>query len=699
MSRDLLFEIGVEEIPSAPLYEAISQLKTDAEKALADVRLGYSDLQTFGGPRRLVLRVTDLVERQEDQTLRARGPAVKAAFDADGNPTKAAEGFARGKGVDVSALERVTDESGAEYVYAVVEQIGRDAVDVLPGVLASLADGLTWPKSQRWGSGTARFIRPVRWLVALFGEEVLPVEFAALTADRYTDGHRFLAPDRRIPVASAEEYDEAARRGMFVFDHEERARMVREGIAAIETRYEARAVVPEKTFAEVVNLVEWPTVAAGTFDAEFLQVPREVIETAMTKHQRYFPLEGADGGLMNRFVVVHNGNPARTDAIVSGHERVIRARLSDATFFYREDLKVNMEDWVAQLDTITFQEKLGTSGAKVARNERLASALAELHGADPGQSAEAVRATHLAKADLVSHVVVEFPVLQGVMGRYYALASGETDAVAEAILQHYQPRFAGDSLPASVPGMLASAADKLDTIVGIFAIGQAPTGSADPYALRRGAIGILTMILEGGLRIDLTAAISAALEGFEGSLEGLAPNTVGEAVRGFFVGRLEVIMRDRSIEPDVVDAVMSAALRHTGEVFDPADIMRRAVSLSAFRASEAGADLAVAFKRAANLCKPELGTAVDRATLAEEAESTLFEALDNTAAAVTVRMTASDYEGALALLSGLREPIDTFFDEVLVMAEDEAVRTNRLRLLNGLVGLFEDFADFTRLAG
>ncbi|MDP2181406.1 MAG: glycine--tRNA ligase subunit beta [Actinomycetota bacterium] len=699
MSRDLLFEIGVEEIPSAPLYEAISQLRTDAEKALNDARLGYDTLQTFGAPRRLVLQVTGLAERQDDQTLRARGPAVKAAFDAEGIPTKAAEGFARGKGVDVSALERVTDDSGSEYVYAVVEQVGRDARAVLPEILAELAEGLSWPKSQRWGSGAARFIRPVRWLLAIFGEDILPVEFAGLIADRYTNGHRFLSSDRRVPVASAGDYDAAARRGMFVYDHEERARLVREGIAAVEQQHGVRAVVPEKTFAEVVNLVEWPTVVVGKFDEEFLEVPREVIETAMTKHQRYFPLEGPDGALTNLFVVVHNGDPACTDGIVSGHERVIRARLADATFFYREDLKVNMEDWVTRLDAITFQEKLGSSGAKVWRNEQLAGTLAELHGADPGESAEAVRAAHLCKADLVSHVVVEFPVLQGVMGRYYALAAGETEPVANAVLQHYQPRFAGDALPPSTVGMIASAADKLDTMVGIFAIGQGPTGSADPYALRRGAIGILTMILDGGLRLDLTAAISAALAGYEGVLEGLAPNSVGESVRSFVVGRLEVIMRDRGIEPDVVDAVIAAALRHVGEVLDPADIMRRATALRAFRESEAGRDLAVAFKRAANLAQPDLGTEPDRDSLVETAETVLFEALDRAASGVTLLMADHDYEGALALLAELREPVDTFFDDVLVMAEDEAVRANRLRLLNRLVGLIEDFADFTRLTG
>lgn len=696
MSRDLLFEIGVEEIPSAPLYDATVQLKTDAAKALDDARLGYATLETYGAPRRLVLRVTGLAEQQEDRTLRAKGPAAKAAFDADGNPTKAGEGFARGKGVSVADLVRETDENGVEYVYAVIEQVGRGAAEVLPELLASLAAGLTWPKSQRWGSGTARFIRPVRSLLALFGDAVVPVEFAGLTADRYTQGHRFLAEERRIPVASADTYDEAARAGRFVYDASERARLVREGIEALEAQHGVTAVVPEKTFAEVVNLVEWPTMAMGHFDEEFLEVPREVIETAMTKHQRYFPVQAPDGRLADGFIVAHNGDPANSDAIVAGHERVIRARLADATFFYREDLSESMEDWVERLDTITFQEKLGTSGAKVRRIEALVSTLAGLHGADAGTTAEAVRAAHLAKADLVSHVVVEFPVLQGVMGRYYALAAGETEAVATAIPDHYRPRFAGDELPSTLPGMLVSAADKLDTMVGIFAIGQGPTGSADPYALRRGAIGVLAMILDGGFAPgDLTEVIAAALSGYPDSVLAASRDEIGAQVRAFLRTRLAVILKDRGLAYDTVEAVMALE----SGAFDPADIAARGAALQDARDNDAAlfADLSSAFTRARNLADFSLGTSTDPAIMGAE-EAALADALCAAEQAAGESFSAGDYGSVLGVLASLRGPIDAFFENVLVMDKDDAVRANRLRSLNRFVALFERFADLSKIA-
>ena len=690
MSRDLVFEIGVEEIPSAALYEAIAQLRTAAEKAFTDARLGYDTITTTGAPRRLVLRVTGLAERQDDQQLRIKGPAVRAAYDESGAPTPALLGFARGKGVEIADLTRV-EEAGGEYVYAVIDRAGESAASVLPALLAQLAEKIEWPKSQRWGSGTARFIRPVRWLLALRGDEVVPVEFAGLTAERLTFGHRFLAPGARS-VASAAEYDTVVRDAAVVGDHEERARLVREGIADVARALGATAVVPEKTFAEVVNLVEWPTVAAGRFDTDFLAVPREVLETAMTKHQRYFPVEAADGSLTNAFIVVHNGDPARTDAIVAGHERVIRARLADAAFFYKEDLAADMEVWVDSLEAITFHVKLGTLGAKVRRIESLVGRLAELSAAGPAESAQAARAAHLAKADLVSHAVIEFPVLQGVMGRYYALAAGEESAVADAVREHYQPRFAGDALPASVAGRLVSAADRLDTMAGIFAVGMAPTGSADPYALRRGAIGLLGMMLDGGLALTLDEAISAALAGYAGTVEFDVEST-GAAIKAFVLGRLENILRERGHAYDTVAAVLAL----TGD--DPADALARAEALTTFRASSDDMeDLSIAFSRARNLAQPAVGDAVDPALMGAE-ELAVLAALDEAAARVDDLLAQRAYSALLETFAALRAPIDAFFESVMVMAEDEALRTNRLRLLNRFIGVFGSFADFSKLAG
>jgi len=689
MSRTLLFEIGVEEIPSAPLYNAVTQLKTRTMAALESARLGYDTVETYGSPRRLALVVTGLAARQDDLSLTVKGPAVKAAFDADGNPTKAAEGFARSRGIAVEDLKR-GEIDGGEYVLAHVEETGRAAIEVLPELLATLAGAIDWPKAQRWGSGTTRFIRPVRWLVALLDGDIVPVRFAGLEAGRTTMGHRFLSGP--IEIAHASEYLDAMCRGHVLVDAEERAESIRRQIDEAAASLNARAVVPEKTFAEVVNLVEFPTVGIGRFDERFLRVPREIVEEAMESHQRYFPLETADGALLDRFLVVHNGDPARTGAIVTGHERVIRARLADAAFFVEEDLAHPLEEYVRRLDTIVFHEKLGSVGAKVERIEELTRALAEAIDAPADEGAYAVRAAHLAKADLVTHAVIEFTSLQGVMGMRYAQAAGEAEGVAEAIVDHYRPRHAGDEMPRSLAGKLVSIADKLDTIVGIFAIGQGPTGSADPYALRRSAIGILTMMVDGGVRFDLDRGIGAALEGYAEALPSLDPNAVGATVKAFFDGRLAVMLKDRGFTYDEVDAVMAVTSA------DPADTLRRITALAAFRRTEAGADLSVAFRRAANLADPAAGTVTDPLLMGAE-EGALDRALVIASERVGALMASRDYDAALAGLADLRAPVDAFFESVLVMDKDEALRRNRLALLNRLGSLFNGFADFGKLAG
>jgi glycyl-tRNA synthetase beta chain len=689
MTRDLVFEIGTEELPSKPLYGAIEQLSVAVPKALDDARLEYDTIRVMGSPRRLVVLVSELAEQQADAVHNHKGPAAKAAFDAEGRPSKAAEGFARGKGVPVESLQVIDDENGS-YVWATVEVKGISAVEVLPALLSRLAESIEWPKSQRWGSGEARFSRPVRSLLALFGAEVVAAEFAGLTAGRLTYGHRFLAPGA-IEVPAACDYAVALERGKVVADHMERAKLLREGIETAASALGGTAVVPEKTFAEVVNLVEWPTVAVGTFDEEFLAVPREILENAMESHQRYFPVETADGQLTNRFIVAHNGDPERTEQIVAGHQRVIRARLSDAAFFYREDLHKPLEAYVTRLDTIVFQEKLGTLGDKVRRLEQLSAAIAALIEAPADETAYAVRAAHLCKADLVTNAVVEFTDLQGVMGGYYATASGEEAGVAAAIVDHYRPRFSGDDLPSSTAGRIVAIADKLDTIAGIFAAGMAPTGSADPYALRRSAIGVLQTIL-GGTSVRIDDLIGAALAGYDGVLP-LDTEATGAAIHEFFVGRLQGILRDRGHAYDTVDAVLA---RSAG---DPADALARCEGLTSFRAASSDMeDLSTAYTRAKNLGKPELGVAADRAIMEAE-ELALADALDTAEKVAGELMDARVYSALLEALAGLRVPIDAFFEAVLVMDPDEAKRDNRLRLLNRFVELFGRFADFSLLAG
>lgn len=687
--RDLLFEIGTEELPSSAVYTAIQQLQVAVPKVIQDARLEYGEVDIVASPRRVAVLVSQLGERQPDATVRHKGPAAKAAFDADGNPTKAAEGFARGKGVPVEALE-VVDENGAAYVYATVEITGLDTLEVLPGLLARLAESIEWPKSMRWGSGDTRFSRPVRWLTALYGTDVVPVEYAGLVAGRTTYGHRFLASEP-VELLGSFEYPSKLEGAKVVVNQDDRARVLRKGIDTVAAQHGGTAVVPEKTFAEVVNLVEWPTVAVGTFDESFLEVPREILENAMGSHQRYFPVERMDGSLDNRFIVAHNGDPERTDAIIAGHQRVIRARLADAAFFYHEDLHTPLEGYLPRLETIVFQEKLGTLAEKVSRIETLAGRLAAMLDAPADETAWALRAAHLAKADLVTSAVVEFTDLQGTMGRYYALASGEAPEVATAIEEHYRPRGASDSLPSTLAGRLVAIADKLDTICGIFAIGMAPTGSADPFALRRNANGILQMALDG-TRLSLVDAIGAALEPFSAKVDGLDVEAVGAQVMAFFATRFESILRDRGHAYDTVDAVLAVSAG------DPADALARADALTRFRAaSDDMENLSVAFTRAKNLAKPELGTAADRGAMGEH-ETALADALDEAEKVAGELIGESAYGALLEVYAGMRAPIDAFFDNVMVMDEDVALRENRLRLLNRFVALFSAFADFSRLA-
>lgn len=687
--RDLVYEIGTEELPSGAVYSAIEQLQTAVPKALDDARLGYENVAVLASPRRIAVLVSQLSEQQSDSMTEAKGPSAQVAFDSEGNPTQAAIGFARGRGVDVSDLE-VRDEQGGSYVYAKVHAVGVPTEEVLPELLSRVTENLDWAKSQRWGRGSARFPRPVRWLLCLFGTEVVPVRFAELEAGRTTRGHRFLKPEP-VSVSAAWEYPQALEDAYVLVDHETRARVLREGIAREAGNLGLQPIVPDKTFAEVVNLVEWPTVAVGTFDVQFLEVPREMLAHAMGSHQRYFPLERADGTLDNRFVVAHNGAPGQTGAIVRGHERVIRARLADAAFFYREDLALTLEQWAAKLDSVVFQERLGTVADKVARVEHLCARLAEMFGAPSDEAAFAVRAAHLAKADLVTNCVVEFTDLQGTMGRYYALAAGEEPGVAVAIEEHYRPRFAGDEPPSTMAGTIVSIADKADTICGIFAAGLAPKGTSDPFALRRSAIGILQMALAGA-PVKLDSMIGEALTQLARNAQ-FDSEATGAAVKEFFVGRLENILRDRGHAYDTVEAVLAVTAD------DPADALARCEALTAFRAaSDAMEDLSVAYTRAKNLSQPDLGTTVDRTLMGPE-ETALADALDAGESTAGDLMAERAYSAVLQSLAGLRGPVDAFFEGVLVMDQDLALRENRLRLLNRFSALFGGFADFSRLSG
>ena len=686
----LAFEIGVEEIPAFDLDSANKQLEKMVPAAFTDARIPFDSVEIHSSPRRLIVMAYGVADATEALVEEYKGPAAKIAFDADGNPTKAAIGFARGKGLTPENLER-REVKGVEYVFATKNIPATPVADLLPGILAGFITAIKWPRSQRWAAYSEYFVRPVRWIVAMLDEVVLPVSFAGATSGNVTFGHRVLAPGAHTVDTAANLLD-VVRAAYVIPTQSERERIIREGVAAIEAETGFTAELPAKTLLEVVNLSEYPQPLVSTFDEEFLQVPEEIIVDAMLMHQRYFPLYDADHKLTNKFIIVSNGNPECAATIIDGNERVVRARLDDAKFFYEEDLKHPLEFYVNKLDKVVFQESLGTVKQKAERLVKLAGALAADAQLSEADAADLVRAAQLCKADLVTNAVIEFTSVQGVMGSYYAAASGETPQVAQAIGQHYQPRFAGDELPETTVGKLVALADKLDTICGLFGVGQGPTGSSDPFALRRSAIGIVNM-LEAGVNISLAAAIDCSLAAFAEQGVQFDDAAVRAEVVDFFVTRTKVMLRDAGVEADTIDAVLAAGVE------EPAVIGQRAHALEDARANDAETfdNLATAYARANNLRKPELGSAVDEGLLTEP-ERPLAAAVAQAEGTVAAALEADSFAAALSELAALRAPIDGFFADVMVMDEDPALRDNRLRLLNRFVAVFANVADFGKMA-
>ena len=686
--RTLAFEIGTEEIPAFDLAGAVKQLTTMVPSLLDDAAIPHGAVKIFSSPRRLIVIAEEIPEATEEKNEVFKGPSAKIAFDAEGNPTKAAQGFARGKGVDPFSL---VVEDG--YVYARTHTPSVNVASLLSSVLNKIIHGLSWPRSQRWGVQSEYFTRPVRWIVALFGNEVIDFTFAGLVAGRTTYGHRFLAPGP-FEVADADSLVDVVRSASVIPSEAEREQVIREGVAKAEAETGFTAVLHPKTLVEVINLAEYPTVLVGTFDEEFLKVPEEIIVDAMLVHQRYFPLYDKDGKLTNRFIVVSNGDPACAETIVDGNERVVRARLYDAKFFYDEDLKQPLESYVDHLGEVVFQEKLGTMLDKTNRIQRLADHLAEDAGLAGQDLSDVERAARLCKADLVTSAVVEFTSVQGVMGSYYAAASGETAQVAQAIEQHYRPRFAGDEAPDTVVGKIVAIADKLDTVCGLFAVGQAPTGSSDPFALRRSAIGIVAMLSgKDAVEVSLVAAIDAALASYAQQGIEFDTDAVRRDVIEFFITRTKVMMRDAGNSIDAIDAVLSAGIQ------EPVELINRVSALEAARSEqpEVFEDLATAYARANNLCDSKLGTEVNESFLSE-VEQALVRAVGQAESNVASALENNNYAAALSELAALRKPIDLFFENTMVMDEDQTLRENRLRLLNSFVAVFANVADFALLS-
>lgn len=692
-TRDFLLEIGTEEMPSRPLMNAQVQLEKLMAKALGDAGLAHGAVRTLSTPRRLAVIVCDLATATEEIHESVRGPKTAIAFDAEGAPTRAAEGFARKMGKTADELVRKVDQDGNEYVFAERSVASVPASELLGGLSERVIADIQWPnyRSQRWGSEHQTFVRPIRWVVALLGDEVVPLRYADVTSGNTTRGHRVLGSGEHV-VADAASYEKTLE-GACVLGEKRRREAILEGIKALEEeRAGAHVDTPASVLDEVVNLCEWPTVVVGEFDEEFLAVPQEIIVEAMLTHQRYFPIYDADGRLTREFVIVSNADPKVSDTVRAGNEKVVRPRLDDAKFFYDEDLKVGLDAFRERLDKVVFQKSLGTVLEKSVRMETIARACARAALLDEQGIEDAARAAHLAKADLVSQAVVEFTSQQGVMGGYYAKAQGENDVVARAISEHYRPRYAGDELPSDAVGKAVAIADKLDTICGMFAIDEPPTGSADPFAVRRSAIGVIAM-LRTMPALALDGLIDTALKAYQDQGLDFELGRVQRQVRSYFAGRLAAIARDEGAEPDVIAAVSA-----TG-ICDPQAFLARVEALGRARAGqrELFDDLATAYARASHLADATLGVEVSEDLLGD-AEQALLDAVNAGAQSVSAALSEKNIEEAIASLARLREPIDRFFDDVLIMDEDERLRENRLRLLNRFAGVFHDIADVGAMA-
>ena len=685
MSKELFLEIGTEEIPAGFLPRAMADMTSLITRELESARIPFGGIRTLATPRRLALVVTGVEAEQPDAEITALGPAKNIAFGPDGNPTKAAEGFARGQGVDVATLQVVTTDKG-EYVAAVKKETGRPTAELLPAILPRLIGTIPFKKSMRWGDNDIRFARPIHWIVALFDGIVVPFSFGPTRSGNVSRGHRFMA-DTAFPVRDFSHYLEECERHFVIPDPARRKEIIRREVEQVAAAAGGRLLPDEGLLDEVTYLVEYPSVVRGAFATAFLDVPREVLITSMRSHQRYFSIVDGDGKLMPGFITVNNTLTSDPTVVVKGNERVLRARLSDARFFFEEDKKVPLADRVEALKAVVYQQKLGTSFEKMERFRALAEGLANRLA--PAAKEKVSRAAWLCKADLVTGMVGEFPEVQGIMGREYALLQGEEREVAVAIAEHYLPTQAGGALPASDIGALVSIADKLDSICGCFGVGLIPTGAADPYALRRAALGIIAIILNRGYRLSLPDLIDRSLTLLEPKLTRPKAEVATE-VREFFRGRF-VNLQAGEFAGDAVEAAVAVGYD------DLVDARARIAALAEFKAHPDFGALAIGFKRAANIVKEGVDTPVNPALFTDPAEGELCAAFAGVKATVEEKVAGHAYLEALTEIATLRGPIDTFFEKVMVMAEDEGVRANRLALLTGIARLVGGIGDFSRL--
>jgi glycyl-tRNA synthetase beta chain len=690
-SADFLVEIGTEELPPKALRSLMDAFANNLQAAIDESRLGRGDVNAYASPRRLAVLIDNLDRAQEDRKTTRKGPPTKVAFDDDGNPTPAANAFAKKCGVAVEALGREKTDKGEWLVSEVVEK-GKNAAELMPELVERSLAALPIPRRMRWGAGEAEFVRPVHWVVLLHGSKAIKAPVMGIEAGNKTRGHRFHST-KPITIKSPAEYLQALEEsGHVIADFEKRRDLVRSGVEAAAKAAGGSVVEGESLYDEVTALVEWPVPITGAFDEDYLSLPREAVISTLTSHQRYFPVAGKDGKLLPKFITVANLESKDPGQVRDGNERVIRPRLADAAFFWESDKRKPLTARQESLREVVYQRGLGSLYDKATRTANLAADMAKMLEVD---AAPVMRAASLAKCDLVTGMVGEFPELQGIMGRYYALSDGEPPAVADAIAEHYLPRFSGDELPASLDGQMLALADRLDTLAGVFAIGKKPSGNRDPFGLRRAALGIVRVLVECGLDLDLKALIAVAVEAQPTSADD--STDVATEVYEFITERLRryFLDRDTGLATETFDAVLARA---------PAslvDFERRLEAVQAFIALEPAASLAAANKRVANILKKasvdSVGEVKDK-LLSEPAETALAEAVSDATATVTPMLEARQYTEALSALASLREPVDKFFDDVMVMADDKATQKNRLALLSQMRALFLDVADISRLS-
>jgi len=684
---DLLIELGTEELPPKALSRLSKAFGQGVEDGLSQANIAFEKVSVLAAPRRLAIIITALADAQPDQDVEKRGPAVQAAFGEDGCPTKAAEGFAKGCGVAVDELETMETDKGAWLVFK-QQQKGQPTSALIGDIINTSLNRLPIPKRMRWGDSDVEFVRPVHWLVVLHGTDVIDVNVLGQQAGNKTYGHRFHHPEAIELKTAADYVDVLKQTGHVIVDPVTRKDMIKKQAIKAADALGGFALIDEDLLDEVTSLVEWPVAVAGDFSSQYLEVPAEALISSMQDHQKYFPVIDNKEELLPHFITISNIDSKDMSQVKAGNERVISPRLSDAVFFWDQDRKKKLEDHIASLETVVFQKKLGTLAEKSKRVAVIAKAIAEKLGAD---MANAERAAMLSKCDLMTEMVYEFTDLQGIMGRYYAKHDGENDEVAAALDEQYMPRFAGDELPLSVTGQILAISDKLDTLLGIFAIGQKPTGEKDPFALRRATLGVLRIMIEKNLDLDLRDLLEVAATAVADKADGKA---AVDDVLGFMLERLRAFFADKNISADIFDAV------HACTPTRPVDFAQRIEAVSAFKSLPEAESLAAANKRIRNILKKVDGgiaEKIDETVLQEAAEKSLYSKVCELRSEVQDLFAIGNYQSALTKLAALKEPVDTFFDDVMVMADDESLKNNRIALLKQISDLFLQAADLSRL--